>query len=211
MVSRRISILISALLLVLILIPGSQGASSSEVYTFETTNVSGNTILSMSVPNVIYQDISIVFEIMEIDRNVTSRDFTMTNGELGYLDEYDMERSAKHPDAYYRWDGQENGDLLDTDNSYRETVGFIIYGEYLDKDFEMILKLQIKNGSQVLYTETHSFWVIGEPIVIEGYDPNRDIDLFIMYTTVFVISLAIWIVIIFFAIFIRKIMKGERK
>ncbi len=75
----------------------------------------------------------------------------------------------------------------------------------------MILNLQIKNGSQVLYTETHSFWVIGEPIVIEGYDPNGDLDLFNMYTTVFVISLAIWIVIIFFAILIRKIVKGERK
>ncbi len=186
----------------------ANGADPLETYMLETTRKEQKSILSMAIPDALYQDHGVLFYLILPGIGETSIKFSVINGEIVGLDEYDIERIIEYPDEIERYRGQQNGDLLTPSDMYHDLVAYAIYPEYLDEDFEMVLAIEVLNGTEILFTEIHTFRVTGKPIVIEGYDLSDGIDIPMTYVKAVIVSIVIWALVIAIAILIRKNMKG---
>jgi len=58
----------------------------------------------------------------------------------------------------------------------------------LDMNFNMSVNATVSNSTEVLYSETHMFWVVGEPYIEPGEDLNEDVDVMEIYSGALIVS-----------------------
>jgi hypothetical protein len=175
---RSLSVFSIFICLLILCIPGSEGLDKDDNYSYKSSGMGGSSILVLDVPTALYQDQGILFNIVgSTDPNWTI-EYDVANGSIGTLSARGLRRLVEYDEwGEARHGGEEKGLLPSLEDQGPEWVGYILAPDYLDENFEMTMIVTIRNGTDEPIIEEHSFFVVGEPIVIEGSDPFDELKI----------------------------------
>ncbi len=166
------------------------------------SNTSWPELITYQEGYVFYQDFYLECAVNQslsntFDDFLSSTDYELTVNNGVIWDYNDNTRN------YYYWRDWES--LLEGDNIGPSGTPYTLKPLELDRNFEMTLTIVISNGTMELYTEEHTFWIIGEPEVISGID----FDSGIMTIYIFIIIISIITVAVVHGIIYHS-SKGKR-
>ena len=142
-----------------------------------------------------YQDEFLQFTLSNINYPYTKIQFTVTNGSVGILRDRDYNNCLD-------WEIELH--VTDFQNQY-----YCLTPEDLHINFDMKFMIKVLNGTEQIYSEEHTFWIVGEPEVIPGEDPNEDIDIRNIYLSTLITS-GIVFGLVSGIILVRKKYRGEK-
>jgi hypothetical protein len=164
-------------------------------------------VASIEVPDVIYQNHAIVFYLFFRDLNATIIHLKVRNGTFQECDQRELERVIEDPQHFYPYN--ENDDWILATKDVKESTPYLLMPANKDIDYDLVLELDVRDDSGLIFRETHTFQVIGKPIVLEGYDPLEDLDLVATMMMVMLGSVFIWSLLLILVHLYRKVLKGR--
>ena len=169
----------------------TKGENSDESdYTWNATvsqsNESWPILLEYLELTVFYQDLHLecsvnprISEQVNLSDPEDSLQMSTTNGVF----------NISQDSRYYgfEWTSWNNAEEIDKTELLAKMI--ILKPQELDYNFQMTVRIMVWTGSNsTMYTETHEFWIIGEPLIIINDPPHEGIDIINIYVFSFVLG-----------------------
>ncbi|MBN1539450.1 MAG: hypothetical protein JW939_04840 [Candidatus Thermoplasmatota archaeon] len=182
----------------LILPPWSSGLSEDDHYILKSSDPGREPVIEYDVPTILYQEQGVLIQVNENTETDLTVHYRVVNGTIVVLDEYDLRSIREYSEwGVNRWDGESEGLLQTTGDD--DLLAYYLAPDYLDVDYEMKLRITVKNGSKEIYWEEHHFQVKGEPITIKGHDPFKEISVENVLMISFIVGALYWTLVLIMA------------
>ncbi|MBN1390507.1 MAG: hypothetical protein JXA22_07690 [Candidatus Thermoplasmatota archaeon] len=207
----RSLVLFSFLLCALLVFPHcSEGMDKDENYMYVSCDPRREPVMDFDLPTILYQEKGVLIRVKEGTEEGLSIFYKIQNGTIVTLDEHGLRSIQEYSEwGVYRWDGETEGELQTSRDG--EIQVYNLAPDYLDVDYEMTLRITVLNGSEEIYWEEHHFYVIGEPIIIEGHDPFEEISVRNVLLISFIIAFSYWTFVFIMARSVRYLSGRGKK
>ncbi len=173
----------------------------------EKSDESRPTMIGYTELDVFYQDDYLDFQIYEEIEGYDEVNIQVENGYFGVKDDYFVYDYYDSYYGYYLYGDEGPVNILDTDFYLGEIYGYYLKPYEYNENFNLTLRLEIINDDESVYMETHTFYVMGEPIVIPGNEINEGFPIWEYVLLSITFSIIFWI--IFYIVYSR--IKKQRR
>lgn len=192
--------------------PLSMGLNKENTHSFTSSDPGWEPVIDYDLPSVFYQDRGILLHINDQQEGSLSILFHVQNGTIVVLDEWSIRRVQEDPEwGVERWNGESEGEFISMTNENTDVNGYMLAPDYIDENYDMTLRVSVWNGSREIYWEEHSFFVVGEPVIIDGSDPFKEIVISNAFADTMVGGFIFWgLVLAIYFIFKSKVGGSKR-
>ena len=141
-------------------------------------------ILHYNLSTVLYQNEILEFFFLESYDVYTNINLTVVNGT--FVHDNDDYYEYMNYDYYQYMGGNVDGSSYISPNKKYHLIP-----NQLDINFELVLNVSIWRNEEEIYSEEHTFWIVGEPEIIPGVDLNEDVNLSEIYLKALWVSILI--------------------
>jgi len=170
----------------------------------EKSDESRPTIITYSELDLFYQDNYLDFRIVEDISRYDKVYIQVENGDFGIkTDNNSVYSYPRYLDFFfYGEDGPVN--ILKASYSIGRLNGYYLKPYEKDLNFNLTLRLVIIENDQITYMENHTFYIVGEPIVIPGDDINEGLPIWEFILLSITVSIIFWIIVYIIYVRIKK-------
>jgi len=186
----------------------STGADYRWYSSIEKSDESRSTIINYSELDVFYQNNYLDFQIEEDISRYDKVYIQVENGDFGiWADNNSIYANNRYYGPFFYGErGPVN--ILEEDYYLGELNGYYLKPYEKDVNFNLTLKLVIIENDLITYMENHTFYIVGEPIVIPGDDINVGLPIWEFIILSITISIIFWI-LFYIIIFKEKKQRGK--
>jgi len=170
----------------------------------EKSDESRPTMIGYTELDVFYQDDYLDFQIYEEIDGYDEVNIQVENGYFGVKDDYHGYDYYDHYYDYYYYGEDGPVNILDSGFFMGQLYGYYLKPYEFDENFNLTLRLEIIDEGESVYLETHTFYVVGEPIVIPGNNINEGLPILEYVLLSITVSIIFWIIVYIIYIRIKK-------
>ena len=118
------------------------------------------------------------------------------NGTVFVNEEYDEYGDRYDYDYRYDWYDGYGPDTLEI-QPFESFRNFTLKPDEPDENFNLVFTIQIIKDTLEVYSEVHTFWVVGEPVVIPGENVLNNVNIIRIFSISLVVGIVIAVIVFF--------------